>query len=377
MFRFASYLTLFILMAAGLSAQTVSTLVPGPSTFNDGLTIDKNGNIYAAMFLGSAVTKITPEGQTSTFATGIQSPNGLTFGPDGYLYVPSPPANKIHRVSLEGVSEEYMSIPHPGDLFFAKNGLMYVCNYDQSIIYTVDTAKNVTTVFNGSPLNGPISVRQDSAGTLYIGNFNDGKVFRVDSGNVLTQIGDLPGWLGFMIIIDNYIYATAYQNHLIYKVALDGSGQSVFAGTGSRGQATGPLLQSSFNNPNGIIATPGGDTIYISDYTARSLRRITGVRTPTSVTEELGAPQNFSLEQNYPNPFNPETTIGFTLEKSGYVLLEVFTMLGEKVTRLQDCFMEAGKQSLRFSAANLPAGIYYYRLTHQGTTQTKKLTLLK
>lgn len=372
------FLTLFCICIAGFRpAQTVSTLVPGSSTFNDGLAIDKAGNIYASAFLGTTITKITPEGQTSIFATGISSPNGPAFGPDGYLYVPSPPGNKIYRVSPEGVTEEYMSIPHPGDVYFDTDGLLYVCNYDQSIIYTVDTAKTVTTLFSGGVLNGPISLRKDSAGTIYVGNFNDGKIFRVDSGNVFTLMADLPGWMGFMIISGSNIYATAYQNHLIYRIPLDGSAHSVFAGTGSRGQGTGPALQATFNNPNGIVATPSGDTIYISDYTARSLRRITGVLTPTSVEETLSSPSGFLLEQNYPNPFNPETTIGFTLPTAGNVQLEVFTVLGQRVSVLQNGFMNSGRHEIKFTGDNLQSGMYFYRLNHNGTTLTKKLTLLK
>ena len=42
----------------------------------------------------------------------------------------------------------------------------------------------------------------------------------------------------------------------------------------------------------------------------------------------LNMPNEFRLEQNYPNPFNPETTIEYSLAKSGRVTLEVFDLLG-------------------------------------------------
>jgi len=71
-------------MTSGLLySQNVSTLVPGASTFDDGLSIDNSGNIYASRYVGTTITKITPFGQTSIFASGISMPNGTDFGPDG------------------------------------------------------------------------------------------------------------------------------------------------------------------------------------------------------------------------------------------------------------------------------------------------------
>ena len=105
---FISFLLSLILLFT-LKAQTVSTLVPGPSTFNDGLEMDMDGNIYASLYYGTTVTKITPNGTTSIFASGFSSPNGLKFGPDGYLYVPSAAANKISKVSLSGQVSDYIN----------------------------------------------------------------------------------------------------------------------------------------------------------------------------------------------------------------------------------------------------------------------------
>ena len=374
---FVSFLLSSILLFA-LKAQTVSTLVPGPSTFNDGLELDMDGNIYASLYYGSTVTKITPTGTTSIFASGFSSPNGLKFGPDSYLYVPSAGANKISKVSLSGQVSDYINIGTPSELYFDKDGLLYVTNYQNGTISTIDSAKNITTIFSGPPLNGPIGVLKDAAGVLYIGNFTDGKVFRVDNGNTFVEIGDLPGWLGFMILIKDNIYATAYQNHKIYKIPIDGSGQSIFAGTGTAGSTDGNVLSAQFNTPNGITATSTGDTIYISEYNPKRLRMITGVLGTTAVENEEEVLNGFKLHQNYPNPFNPSTKISWQTHVSGWQTLKIFDVLGREIETLVDEHRDAGSYSIFYNLnSTVPSGVYFYQLTAGSFNQTKKMILLR
>jgi hypothetical protein len=85
----------------------------------------------------------------------------------------------------------------------------------------------------------------------------------------------------------------------------------------------------------------------------------------------------FLLEQNYPNPFNPSTTIPFQLAETNDVTLRVYNMLGQEVATLVDGFLPAGRHEARWSAGDLPSGMYIYRLTHGRHVQSKTLTLVK
>ncbi|MBL7979479.1 MAG: T9SS type A sorting domain-containing protein [Bacteroidetes Order II. Incertae sedis bacterium] len=93
--------------------------------------------------------------------------------------------------------------------------------------------------------------------------------------------------------------------------------------------------------------------------------------------EQEPLPQQFSLAPNYPNPFNPETTIRFTLRKSGWVNLQVFDLNGRLVRTLVNQQKEAGHFNVQFMSNDLPSGTYLYRLKTSEGVLSRKMTLLK
>ena len=100
---------------------------------------------------------------------------------------------------------------------------------------------------------------------------------------------------------------------------------------------------------------------------------------PIAVSYSGGAPLpgEFSLAQNYPNPFNPKTRIEFSLPADAKVVIKVFNILGEEVASLVDRALEAGYQSVDWDAANMPSGIYLYRITAGSFSASRKMLLLK
>jgi hypothetical protein len=88
-------------------------------------------------------------------------------------------------------------------------------------------------------------------------------------------------------------------------------------------------------------------------------------------------PSGFSLSQNYPNPFNPSTKITYSLPQKGFVTIKVFDMLGREVSNLINEEQSAGQHEINFNAANLPSGIYFYRISSLGSAIVKKMILLK
>ncbi len=97
----------------------------------------------------------------------------------------------------------------------------------------------------------------------------------------------------------------------------------------------------------------------------------------TSVAKTDKPPVQFELFNNYPNPFNPSTEIKFSIPSAEKVSLKVYNVLGQNVAVLIDREMSAGSHSVKFSAVNLPTGVYIYRLTAGLFMSSKKMIFLK
>jgi hypothetical protein len=69
---------------------------------------------------------------------------------------------------------------------------------------------------------------------------------------------------------------------------------------------------------------------------------------------------DFEVSQNYPNPAHNSTQIAVKLEKSSFVSLKVYDMLGKilKIRQLQK--MNAGTNFITLDVSDLPKGIYFY-----------------
>ena len=104
---------------------------------------------------------------------------------------------------------------------------------------------------------------------------------------------------------------------------------------------------------------------------------------PTAIDDEIAVlPVEFQLAQNYPNPFNANTTISFSLEKTGDVELTVYDLAGRKVIDLVNGVQSAGNHEIIWdgndaNGGNAATGVYFYKLTMAGGSIAKRMVLLK
>lgn len=88
-------------------------------------------------------------------------------------------------------------------------------------------------------------------------------------------------------------------------------------------------------------------------------------------------PKDFYLFQNYPNPFNPTTNIKYQITKTSIVKITVYDILGKEIVTLVNEKENSGIYEIQWNAVNFPSGVYFYKLTSNDFTETKKMVLLK
>ena len=69
--------------------------------------------------------------------------------------------------------------------------------------------------------------------------------------------------------------------------------------------------------------------------------------------------------------------IKYSIPKSSQVTLKIFNTLGEEIATLVNEEKAVGSYEVNWNAANLPSGVYFYRLQAGGFVQTRKMILLK
>lgn len=99
------------------------------------------------------------------------------------------------------------------------------------------------------------------------------------------------------------------------------------------------------------------------------------VNSPGSMGSDAGQP--FVLGNNYPNPFNPSTEISFSIPAASHVKLEVYNIMGQRVTTLVDGQLEAGTHTVQWNASETASGAYFYRLQADDYVGARKMLLLK
>ena len=110
--------------------------------------------------------------------------------------------------------------------------------------------------------------------------------------------------------------------------------------------ATGQTYQVTVSGQYFVIVTLNTCSSEPSD----TVDMVVGIR-------ENGAESSFPLNC-LPNPFSNFTTISYTLPFEGKVILEIFNILGVKVTTLLNERQTTGDHMVTFDTFNLPSGVY-------------------
>ena len=153
------------------------------------------------------------------------------------------------------------------------------------------------------------------------------------------------------------------------RCAPNTSSQSAFIRVANVGDTVGPLYLS-LKVTNAVKPPYGRDPIDSLQVLFNGW--MTGVYGYSEVI-----PDKIILYQNYPNPFNPSTNFKFSLTTNTFVSLKVYNLLGEEIAVLINSDLKAGTYDMKWEPNRLASGIYYYRLSTESFTDTKRMVLVK
>lgn len=89
-----------------------------------------------------------------------------------------------------------------------------------------------------------------------------------------------------------------------------------------------------------------------------------------------------SLRGNYPNPFNPNTSISFNLKSADDVNIDIYNVMGQKITTVANGYYDAGEHNVDWNGDDgegrpVASGVYFYKMKAGRYTSTKKMILMK
>ncbi len=232
-----------------------------------GVTIDMIGNVYAADF-GDVVWRLTPEGQRTTFVSGLYGTSGNAIDNEGNLLQASFYADSITRVDRNGQAKPFVTgqVSRPAGLAVNRQtGDLYVTNCRSNSIAKVARDGTVEQFAKSDLFNCPYGIAVGRAGTLHVVNYNDNRMMSVDPQGAVTLFATVSEkGLGHLCFKNDRFYVTAFWSHAIYEVTLDRKVTRVL-GNGERAIVDGTGADARLSFPMGIACHPWAPRLYVNE----------------------------------------------------------------------------------------------------------------
>ncbi len=173
---------------------------------------------------------VTPGAKVEKLAGGLRFTEGPTCDAQGNLFFTDQPNDRILKWSVEGKLSTFLQpAGRANGMYFDSQGQLIACADEQSALWSIAPDGKTTTIvseYAGKPLNGPNDVWVRPDGALY----------------VTDPFYDRPWWTHHTMPQDGeHVYFLSADRRRLTRVADD------------------------LTKPNGIIGTPDGTALYVSD----------------------------------------------------------------------------------------------------------------
>ena len=381
-FNGVNYLNNIISTVAGNGARTYAgdggAAINASLYYPGGVALDASGNLCIADTSNQRIRKVDTNGNITTVAGGgsggdggtatnasLQSPYGIAFDAAGNLYIADSSYNRIRKVGTNGIITTVAGngrATYAGDGGLATNaslngprgvaldaaGGLYIADYANNRIRKVDTNGIIRTVAgsgggvyggysgDGGPatyalLGNPFGLAVDFAGNLYIGDFLNDRIRKVDTNGIITTVAG-NGGMGFAgdggtatnaelyaprgVALDacGDLYIADCNNCRIRKMDANGfistvAGTGAFTYSGDGGTPT----NASLYEPYGVALDALGN-LYIADtYNERIRKVLLYAEYPTFTLDNVGVNNAGSYTVVVTSPYGSVTSAVATL----------------------------------------------------------------
>ncbi len=168
------------------SIEIIAQLPPGPN----GISFSEAGLLYVGNYISGEVYEIDPSGQVPPRIVAVTYPTleGMDFGPDGHLYIPTLAFGIILQVHIETgeVIPVYTAAPGTTSLKFDDRGDLFVAQSAGHVL-KVDLAGGTATVHAEFPTMIE-TIAFDSQNRMFVSNATAGDLYRVNDDGTITNL---------------------------------------------------------------------------------------------------------------------------------------------------------------------------------------------
>lgn len=231
------------------------------------------------------------------------------------------------------------------------------------ILRTMDLGTTWTQMFTVDSTAVIQFMATSPQGNIYISTLANGKVklYQSNDSGITWSENNIAATFNYRMAFDALGASYVSTSDGLYRSTNSGNTWTPFSKSGLNDLDLYSIAVSS--DPTIFVLSRSG--LYKASATVSIKRAINNV------------PFGFALSQNYPNPFNPTTQINFALSKFSYTTLEIFDLLGRRVSTLVAESLQPGIHKKSWDATGHRSGVYFYILHSGEGTAVRKLLLQK